>query len=109
MCISIYVQVAAVIPLVGIVMVGVTTARTGRWMDAFRPAPDWGPGDPDEQDEYAQHLLEKRRCKQHPYGPPGHPMQGYPNYGYYGDNLAMQYPAGYYPTYPGGGGGSYHM
>ncbi len=97
-------QVAVEIPLIAIIMLGVKAAR-GRPLDAFRPDPDWGPGDPDVQDEYAQHLLSKRRCKQHPYGPPGYPAAPYGGAGYY-DNYAMQYPAGYYPTYPGG---AYHM
>ena len=97
-------QVAIEIPLIAVVMVGVSAAR-GRVTDVFRPDPDWGPGDPDERDEYEQHLLSKRRCKQHPYGPYPAGMvpagaAGYPPppaYGYY-DNYAMQY----YPSYPGG-------
>ncbi len=94
------------IPVIAVVVLIASAARShGRASDAFRPESDWGPGDRDEREDYEQHLLSKRRCKQHPYGPPG--AQQYP-YGYY-DNYAMQqqYYGGYYPSYPGGG--SYHM
>ena len=95
--------VALQIPL-GAIIALVYYSIKGRPLDAFRPSPDWGPGDKVGKQEWIEYKQTKAlTCKRHPFMSHAHVMPPPPQMGY--DNFGMYYPNAYYSSGPG----SYHM
>jgi len=96
--------VALQIPIGAIIALIYFTAK-GRPMDAFRPAPNWGPGDKEGRKEWIAYKQTKAlTCKRHPFmAHHFHPHQQPEQPAGY-DNVGMYYPDTYH-----NGNASYHM